>query len=77
MQAIASGGNIGCVVVRLFAAAHNDMAVRITAGLVNGHLTVFIRRQEHVAGACGTNRINGNARIAIGAIFEANRAGKG
>ena len=50
-QRFASGGNIFCMVIRFFTATHNDMSERVAAGLVDGHLAVFIRGEEHMAGA--------------------------
>ena len=52
------------------------MPVRVTAGLINGHLTGFIRREEHVTGAGGANRIDGDARVAIRSVLKADRAGE-
>ena len=50
-QAVAGGSDVAGVVVRRFATAHDDVAIRIAAGLVDGHLAMFVRRQEHVPGA--------------------------
>ncbi len=75
-QGIAGFGQILSVIIWLFAAAHNDMAVWVAAGLIDGHLTVLIRRQEHMAGAGCADGIHRNAGIAVGAVFKAHRAGE-
>ncbi len=69
MQRVAGGGNIFSVVVRFFTAAHDDVPIRVATRLVDGHLSVFIRREKHMAGAGGANSVNGNASIAIRTIF--------
>ncbi len=73
MQRVAGGGNIFSVVVRFFTAAHDDVPIRVATRLVDGHLSVFIRREKHMAGAGGANSVNGNASIAIRTIFKADR----
>ena len=75
-QRITSLGNRLGVVVRRFPAAHNNMSVGIAAGLVDGHLAIFIRRQEHMARPRCTNGVNRDAGIAIRTVFEAYRAGE-
>ncbi len=76
MQRVAGRGDIVGMVVRFFATAHDDMAIRVAAGLIDSHLTVFIRRQEHVAGASRTDGVDRNAGIAVSAIFKTHRAGE-
>ena len=75
-QGIAGFRDILGMIVWLFAAAHNDMAVGVAAGLIDGHLTVLVRRQEHMAGAGGADGIYRDAGIAVGAVFKAHRAGE-
>ncbi len=75
-QRLAGGGDILGVIVWPFAAAHNDMPVRVAAGLVNRHLPLLVRREEHMAGAGGADGVHRDARIAVGAVFKSNRAGE-
>ncbi|SAP69579.1 Uncharacterised protein [Klebsiella oxytoca] len=73
-QRFSGGGDVGSVVIRFFTTAHNNMAVRIPAGLIDGHLALLIRRQEHMAGAGSADGINGDTGITIGTVFKAHRA---
>ena len=73
-QRFAGRRNILGMVIGLLSAAHNDMPVRVTAGLVDGHMTALIRRQEHVAGTGSADGINHDTGVAIGPVFEADRA---
>ena len=75
-QRLAGGGDVLGVIVRPFAAAHNDMPERVAAGLVNRHLPLLVRGEEHMAGAGGADGVHRDARIAVGAVFKSNRAGE-
>ena len=75
-QRLAGGGDILGVIVWPFAAAHNNMPIRIAAGLVNRHLPLLVRGEEHMAGAGGADGVHRDARIAVGAVFKSNRAGE-
>lgn len=65
MQSIAGGGNIFSMVVRFFTAAYDDVPVQISICLVDGYLSVFIRREKRMAGVGGVNSINSNVGVAI------------
>src|SRR5690606_35272646 len=47
LQALRGAGNAVLVVIGLAAATQNHMAIRIAVGLVDAHLSVFIRRAEN------------------------------
>ena len=63
-------------VVRLFAAAQNNMAVAVTAGIHDGGVAPLGDRQETVRRAGGVNRIDSHLDGAIGTVFKAHRAGE-
>ncbi len=63
-------------VVRLFAAAQNNMAVAVTAGIHDGGVAPLGDRQETVRCAGGVNRIDSHLDGAIGTVFKAHRAGE-
>lgn len=65
MQSIAGGGNIFSMVVRFFTSAYDDVPVQISICLVDGYLSVFIRREKRMAGVGGVNSINSNVGVAI------------
>ncbi|CSG00006.1 Uncharacterised protein [Shigella sonnei] len=76
MQRIAGCGDIIGMIIRFFAATHNNVAIRVAAGLIDGHLTIFVWREEHMAGAGCADSIHSNPRIAIGTIFKTYRTGE-
>ena len=75
VQRIAGCGDIIGMIIRFFAATHNNVAIRVAAGLIDGHLTIFVWREEHMAGAGCADSIHGNPRVAIGTIFKTYRTG--
>src|SRR5476649_687084 len=69
-------GDIFGMVVRRFAATHDDMSKRITGGLINGHLSLFIGREKQMFGARGADSVDGYLRVAVGTVFKSHRAGE-
>ena len=63
-------------VVRLFAAAQNNMAVAVTAGINDSGVAPLSDRQETVRCASGVNRVDSHLDGAIGTILKAHRAGE-
>ncbi len=62
-----------CAVVRLFAAAQNDVAVAVTAGVNDGRVAPFGHRQEAVRRAGGVDGVDSHLDGAVSAVFEAHR----
>ena len=67
-------GNVLSAVVRFFAAAQNNMAIAVTAGIHDRRMTPFGHRQEAVWRPCCVDCINRNFDRAIGTVFKTNRA---
>ena len=61
-------------VIWLFAAAQNNMAIAITAGIHDRRMTPFGHGQEAVWRSCGVDCINRDFDRAIGTVFKTNRA---
>ena len=70
-QLLAGCLHAGCVVIGLFAAAQNHMAIGVAAGVNNGGLAAFADRQEVMLASGCANGVNGNFHVAIRAVFEA------
>lgn len=63
-------GNVLSAVVRLFAAAQNDMAIAITAGIHNRRMTPFGDRQEAMRRPGSIDCINGDFDGAISTVLK-------
>ena len=72
----AGGIDVGGVVVRLFAAAQNDVAVLVAGGRDDGGVSRLGDRQEMMRCLRGTDRVHGDAHVAVGAVLEADGAGE-
>ncbi len=68
--------NMCRAIVRLFAAAQNDMAVAISAGVNNGGVTPFGHGEEAVRRPGSIDGVDRHFDGAIGAVFKADRTGK-
>ncbi len=63
-------------IVRLFAAAQNDMAVAVAAGIHNGRVAPLGDGEEAVRRPGCVDRVNRHLNGAIGTVFETYRAGE-
>ena len=73
---VAGDVHAGGVVVRLLAAAQDDVAVLVADGRDDGGVAGLGDRQEVVRRVGGADGIDGDAHVAVGAVLEADRAGQ-
>ena len=60
-------------VVRILAAAQDDVAVVVAARLDDRHLAALVHREEVVLLARGEQRVDRDLHVAVGAVLEADR----
>ena len=70
---LACGIDAAGVVVRLAAAAQDDMTIFVTHGRDDGGVSFLGDRKEMMRMLRGPDRINGNFQIAVGSILESDR----
>ncbi len=68
--------HVGGAVVRLTAAAQDDVTVRVAPGRDDGGVAVLGHREEVVRRAGSADGIDGHLDGAVGAVLEAHRAGE-
>src|SRR5919108_669234 len=61
------------IVVRLSAAAQDDVAILVAARLDDGHLAALVHRQKVVLLPRGEQRVDRDLDVAVGAILESHR----
>jgi hypothetical protein len=67
------GVDVGVVIVRLLAAAQDDVTVLIAHGRNNRRVAGLGNRQEMMRRMRGANRVERDSYIAVGAVLEADR----
>ncbi len=68
--------HIDRVVVGVFAAAQDHMAIRVALGLQQRDLTLLVNAHKGVGGGGRLQGIDGSAQITVGAVLEADRHGE-
>ena len=61
------------VVIGRLATAQDHVAVLVALGLDDGHLAVFVHREEMVRAAGGLDGVGGDLDVPIGAVLESDR----
>src|SRR5262249_18429173 len=70
----ACGIEIGCVIVRLFTAAKNDMTIFISERGNDSRVTCLRYRQKMMRMLRRADRVHRNPEVSVGAVLEAHRA---
>ena len=68
------GVDVGRVVVRLFAAAQDHMAIFVPGSRHDGGMAVFGHRQKMMRRLSGADRVESDSDVAVGAVLETDRA---
>src|SRR5438093_11526532 len=70
------GVDIGAVIIRLLAAAQDDVTVLITGGRNDRRMTRLGDRQEMMRRMRGANRVESDSYVAVGAVLKTDRTRK-